>query len=57
MYQFSCNMEPPDQGYLLIINKGGGVEGGGGSVDADLDFDPSQCEGQVTIMTPHYKLY
>ena len=28
MQQFSCNLEPPDQGYL-IINKGEGREGGG----------------------------
>ena len=34
MQQFSCNLEPPDQGYL-IINKGEGREGegGGGSDD------------------------
>ena len=30
MQQFSCNLEPPDQGYL-IINKGGGRERGAGT--------------------------
>ena len=32
MQQFSCNLEPPDQGYL-IINKGEGREGEGATTE------------------------